>query len=330
MITKLEKRLLGTTKNVIFPTCWEELDPVQFVSVICLLLEFKAGRFGIRELQLRLYSELSNISSRKILRKDYEWFEKEIFRNLDKMNFCFKYVYEDPRFKNLDPKMQARLKKINPEQIKGDAEAQIATRFKRSVEIDASFSKQLIPAIYVGLKKISGYTFRKEGDVVETSITASQYSDALTLSSMMGESPDSNIIDLLISTLYCPLQYSSQAAIDNKDKFSKINPAIKYAVLFNFESILSWFANETKYSILFRKSKKNGKIKIGFNSLIYSLSEKGYGTIKDVSDMNLIDMFEIMYNDLVSRIVQMRDSKMEKSEIAKKLGLNIEQINQFV
>lgn len=112
MITKIEKRLLGASNNVKFPTSWEELNPVQFVAAICILLEYKSGKFDIRELQLRLYTELSNINSRKILRRDYEWFEKEIFRNLDKMSFCFKYVYDDPRFKNLDPKMQARLKKI--------------------------------------------------------------------------------------------------------------------------------------------------------------------------------------------------------------------------
>lgn len=330
MITKIERRLLGASNNASFPTAWEELNPVQFVTAICILLEFKAEKFGIRELQLRLFTELSNINSRRILRKDYEWFEKEIFKNLDKMNFCLKFVYDDHRFKNLDPKMQARLKKINPETIKGEPEAAIASKFKRSIEIDAVICRQLIPNLFVGLKRIPGYRFEKHGDIVETSITAEQYIDALTIISLTAQEKTEEYIDLLISTLYCPGKYSSAEAKANMGLFRKLNPAIKYAILFNFESILSWFTNETKYGILFRKGKKSDKASLGFNSVIYSMIEKGYGNIKEVSELNLIDFMELMYKNLVDSITQLHESKVEKSEIAKKLSLTIDQVNLFV
>lgn len=332
MITKLEKRLLGASNNVKFPNSWEELDPVQFVTVICILLEYKAKKFDVRELQLRLYTELSNINSRRILRHDYEWFEKEIFRNLDKMNFCFKFVYDDPRFKNLDPKMQERLRKTNPEKIVDEPEAVIASKFQRTVEIDASICKQLIPNIFVGLKKFPGYLFDRSGDIVNTSITAEQFIDTLTILSLIASQGPDEYIDLLLATLYCPGSYSSQKAKELSPRFKKLNPAIKFAVVFNFESILSWLTSETKYVILFNKNKpkKQDKQSLGFNSIVYTMTEKGYGNIREISSLNLIEFFELMYKNLVDSILQLNDSKMNKQEIAKKLKLTVEQINQFV
>lgn len=332
MITKLEKRLLGASNNVIFPTSWEELDPVQFITVICILLEFKAKKFDVRELQLRLYTELSNINTRQILRRDYNWFEKEIFANLDRMNFCFKYVYDDPRFKNLDLKMQKLLKKNNPEKITDEPEAVIASKFKRTVEIDAAISKQLIPNIFVGFKKYSGYRFENKGDIVDTSITAEQFVDTLTIMSLMADHGADNYIDLFVSTLYCPGEYSSAQAKANIDKFKKLNPVIKYGIVFNFESILSWLTGETKYNILFSRKKKNDKSKqnLGFNSIIYSMTEKGYGNIKEVSKLNLIEFLELMYKNLMDSINQLAESKMSKEEISKKLKLSIEHLNQIL
>jgi hypothetical protein len=333
MITKLEKRLLGASNNVKFPTSWEELDPVQFVTVICILLEFKTKKFDVRELQLRLFTELSNINSRKILRRDYEWFEKEIFKNLDKMSFCFKYIYDDPRFKNLDIKMQERLKKTKPEKITGEPEAVIASKFNRTVEIDAAISKQLLQNIHVGFKKYPGYRFENKGDIVDTSITAEQFVDALTIMSLMAEHGADNYIDLFISTLYCPGEYSSSIAKSNAEKFQKLNPVIKYAIVFNFESILSWLTGETKYNILFsRKKKSSSKAKqnLGFNAIIYSMTEKGYGNIKEVYRLNLIEFLELMYKNLIDSINQLADSKMSKEDISKKLNLSIEYLNQIL
>lgn len=333
MITKLEKRLLGASNNVKFPTSWEELDPVQFITVICILLEFKSKKFDVRELQLRLYTELSNINSRQILRRDYEWFEKEIFRNLDKMNFCFKYVYDDARYKNLDLKMQERLKKINPEKITDEPEAVIASKFNRTVEIDAAISKQLIPNIFIGLKKYAGYSFENKGDIVDTSMTAEQFVDALTIMSLMAEHGADGYIDLFISTLYSCVEYSPSLARTNAVKFKKLNPVIKYSIVFNFESILSWLTGETKYNILFsRRSKKNIKTKqnMGFNAIIYSMTEKGYGSIKEVSKLNLIEFLEIMYKNLIDSINHLADSKMSKEDISKKLNISIEHLNQVL
>ncbi len=331
MISKLEKRLLGASNNVKFPTSWEDLNPVQFITVICILLDFKANKFDARELQLRLYTELSNINSRQILRRDYEWFEKEIFRNMDKMAFCYKYVYDDPRFKNLELKMQERITKVNPEKIEGEPEAAIASQFKRTIEIDATICKQLIPQIFVGFKKIPGYHFEAKGDIVDTSMTAEQFVDALTIMSLMAEHGADNYIDLFISTLYCD-EYSSSKSKVNVVRFRKLNPVIKYAVVFNFESILSWLTGETKYKLLFNRKKKNAKSKqtLGFNSIIYSMTEKGYGNIREIAKLNLIEFLELMYKNLVDAVSQLADSKMSREDISKKLNISLELINQIL
>jgi len=329
MITKFEKKYLSSSDNVVFPSSWEDLDPLQFISTLCLLMEFKEKRYDVREFQLRLFIELSNIRSRSILKKDYQWFEKEIFRNLDKMNFCFRFVYDDPKFKNLDVKMQNKLKKINPENIPGEPEAVVARTFKRSVEIDASISRQMIPQVFLGLKKYEGYKFELIGDIVKTTITAEQYINALTFISLLAKDKSSEYIDLLVASLYCK-NYSETTVLDNAGKFKMLNPIIKYAILFNFESILQWISNETKYSVLFRQGKKSEKISLGLNAVIFSMTEKGYGNPKEISAMNLIDFLELMYKNLVDSITQLSEAKMDKLEIAKKLNLTLEQINQFI
>jgi hypothetical protein len=60
------------------------------------------------------------------------------------------------------------------------------------------------------------------------------------------------------------------------------------------------------------------------------MTEKGYGNIKEISNLNLIEFFELMYKNLVDSINQLADAKMNKADIAKKLNLTVEQVNQFV
>ena len=60
------------------------------------------------------------------------------------------------------------------------------------------------------------------------------------------------------------------------------------------------------------------------------MTEKGYGNIKEVSKLNLIEFLELMYKNLMDSINQLAESKMSKEEISKKLNLSIEHLNQIL
>ena len=319
-----------SSRNI--PSRWEELSPIQFIDVLELLLRFRKEEFSERELQVRLAVALTKNPIIKIHYRNTKWIDDRIFQHLDKMNFCFKYIYDDSRFKQLDRALQEKLSKIPPEQMTEDPEISVARSFKRSVEIDAYITKQLLPSIYVkrGFRKMPGYRFERKGNIIDTSLTAEQYVDAMTALQQLVSSKDPIYANIIMAILYCPGEYSSTKANKITNLFINVPEIVKSAVLFNFEGILGWLCTNTKYSLMFNRSSSKEKQPLGINAVIFSFVEKGYGNLNEVGSMNLMTFFELMYKNIVDAARQLREADMDRVKIAERLNLTIEQLNTIL
>lgn len=313
-----------------FPTKWEDLSPDQFIKVIYLISQFDDPdlNMSIRELQLRLYLELARINNRKLLKKDYSFFQEVIFKNMEKMSFVYKIIYRDDRFKNLSSKMQKVLMKVMPEGI-DNPEAIFASRFERSIDLDLCFGKQLIPTLYNKYRKLPGYQFEIVSGVIRTSLTCEQYIDAISAMTSYAQGT-SDALDLLVAILYTK-EYSTSAAIDNLPKVKRYHDLVKLAVLMNFQAIINWISVTDKYKILFSAVEKStSKNVLGMNDVVYNIVEKGYGNIKSVENTNLITFFDLMLKSVVDAAKAMKDAKMKRHEIAEKLNITLENLNTIL
>lgn len=319
--------LLGKPNK--FPNKWEELTPVQFIQVVFLIMQYKIGEMSIKELQLRLYLELAGINNRKILKKSYEWMQENIFKHLGKMSFIFMHIYKDERFELLSESMKKKLEKVMPEEI-NDPEAVIARTFEKVTDIDLCFAKQLIPNIYIGLKSYAGYNFHIKSGVLNTSMTAEQYIDAVNTLSEYSQTKNVDSLNLLCSILYCT-PYSSSSAIVQVGKFAKLDDLAKGAIILNFEAIITWLTTKTKYKVLFSPAgKKSEKNILGMGTILYSLVEKGYGKLDEIGNINLIAFFDLMLKNLQDAAQEMKSSKMKDTEIADALNITLDTLNLLI
>lgn len=314
-----------------FPTKWEELSPVQFIQIVYLLDQFKQKQMSLKELQLRAYLELTGTNDRRLMKASYEFLEKNIFKNLGKMSFIYKILYKDDRYELLSPEMKKKLEKIIPEEVDA-AEATLARKFPRSIDIDLCFAKQLIPCIYLGMRRKEGYTFSLTDGVLNTSITAGQYIDAVNALQQFAETKKEEYLNLLIAILYTT-PYIPEAALSNMQKLKAVPQLVKIAVMLNWQAILTWLTTKTKYKVLFAPAEERKDEKrniLGMSSILYSLVEQGYGDLKSIVDIELLQLFDLMLKNLVQTAREMRDSKMKLPEIAEKLNLKIETLNELL
>lgn len=318
-------------KKVKFPSSWEDLSPIQFIGIIDLVNQFTEKNMSLTEFQLRAYLLLTGTNDRRLLKQDYAFLEKNIFCNLKKMSFLYKIIYKDDRYRLLSEEMKRKLEKVMPEEI-NEPESRIACRFKRSITIDLCFSKQLIPFIYMGTRKIQGYNFYLSDGLLKTSITAAQYIDAVAALQQYVDKQDDTYLTLLVAILYTN-PYSVDTVAEKVAKFRRLPDIVKMGVLFNFQAILTWLTTKTKYKILFSSTSSSDnkkKTSPGMNSILYTLVEQGYGDLNKVDSIGLLQFFDLMLKNLIQAAKDMQASKMKTEDIAENLHLSVEDLNTII
>jgi len=306
---------------------WEELTPDEFTSVVGMLMLHERGKMSLLELRTRLFCTIAKIK-RYVPAKYMARFSDNIYRAALHMNFCYKFLYMDERFKNLSPEMQQRLEKTPPEDI-DEPEAVVARKFKRAVTLDACFGKQLLPSIRLSRKQhLKGYTFEVVGALADTNLSAEQYVVADAVHRSYRNDGDERYLNMLVAILYCPQPFSSARMQELTPVVAKLSPVIKRAVLVNFEAITQFMATKTKYSVMFSSAKTNDKKEqsTGLSSVLYSLAEKGYGSLNEVSGYSVITLFDLMLKSIEDTVCRLANSGMDKAKIAAEMSLPIEVI----
>lgn len=310
--------MLKLNDKYTIPECWEELSPEQFVKIIDLIEKFITGKLILSEVQLHIVYALLGV-------RPYDpgntLLCENLFRIAEKTTFPFKYVYSDERFLKLSEKAQNYLKKHLPSPDSEDPEIRIAAAFKIQIDIDLYMCRQLLPVLPG--TNFQGYSFCVKNGFIETSLTAEQYLDANTvLGEFKGSNPE--VLDSLISILY-------PSAGSNPQILSKLPKSVKMAVYYNYISILEWLSSLSKYAPIFSKNKSRAnKLSVGNSGMLYHLSEKGYGSLNEVSGYNLCSFLDILLKQTIDSVMQLHSLKKKREEIAKELNLTIDQINSII
>lgn len=303
------------------PNQWEELSPTQFHKVGRALHLLEVGEVDFMEFKLLVIYALMEEEPK--LSPENEIYCENLFRISEHITFPYKFVYPDAKFGNFPDDVQQWLGKHLPFDSSNPYH-RIAAKMDRYVFPDIHFAKQLLPVLPD--TKLQGYTFSVAGQIVNTTLTAGQYIDANTMLQQYQNSKEPSFLAALVKILYSPHPYTSDKAENLSLK--KIAEGAQYAVMYNYMGIVSWISSLPKYDILFNApERKKSKNPLGPNAPLYTLSGKGFGTLKEVSNMPLFSYLDLLLKQTVDAVLQMQSVGKKKSEIAKELNISITQIN---
>lgn len=311
------------------PNAWEEFSPEEFTTVAASISLFTEGAFTVNQTKIHLFCTLTGFRFNRLKPSLRQRFTDNLLTILEDFNFFYEIVYPEKKFNNISDPVRELLRKKEPEKVQAP-EARFAEKLKWQYAPDLAIRRQLLPVLQISRRQaLQGYTFDCTG-IPQTSITAEQFIDANQAYESFEETRDPAYLDLLIAILYCH-PYSSDDARQLTDKILTVPMPLKNAILLNYIGILNYLFYHTEYSILFKTSgKTKKKSKLGMTAILFSMSEKGYGSLKDVAGFNLFTFFDLIYKGISDSIQECQALEMKRDEIAEKLDLPADVINQFL
>lgn len=308
---------------------WEELSQDQFIYLADLLWRYQQGEIDAGEVRIQFFLYVSGLKPRRIRRAEREQLYCEnVFRICQHMDFFFKWKYKNQKaFEAFPPELQERLLHTDPEDMEESANIRAARKLKRHLEIDACFAKNLIPDLK-GNVRVQAYRFILTDQFLDTSLTAAQYVDAVTVFDNWSKKPTAESLNLLVAILYLAGKYTSEQAYKNVEIIARYPEKVKRAILLNFMALHLFLSQQTQYAILFTGTgtDSKGKINLGFHESLYSLEKVGYS---NVEDMDLVKFLQVMVKELKDAVQTMHANEMKIEEIAKKVKLPIRDVRKL-
>lgn len=313
-----------------FVNCWDELSQDQFVYLADLLRKYHSGILDAGEVRVLFFLKVAGLKPRRIRKAEREQlFTENVYRAASMINFFFKYEYKNTKsFRSFPKELQEQLLHTDPENLPDDVNVRAARKMKRFLEVEAVFGRNLVTEL-PGIHSMKAYRFKIENEFVDTSLTAAQYVDAYAVFESWSRENEVKKLDLLCAILYQEKNYSGEVAHQRVELARTIPPEIKTAIVLNYMAIHLFFAQRTKYAILFTgtETDKTGKISLGFHNSIYSLIKAGYGEVEKVG---LIKFLDLMLKELQDGVQALHDSEMKIEDIASKTKLTISQIKSLL
>lgn len=330
----MEKRINIEVKGKPYsiPNAWEELTPEQFIFLAGLLRQYAAGVLSVSDVRLQFVVFVLDLDMRYIPKKHVDTIAQNLYLLLSKITFIFNLKYPDDVWKNLTPELRKSALKTEPSDLPDSPEVRLLRRVDYIYVVDACFATQLLPSIEVGKNTLKGYAVNTSCGQLSCSLTARQYVDASEC--LYGIDKNTELMPLLVATLYQPAEYSSAWAHDNADAFKKVDQSVLEAVALNFQAFVLLLFTKTHFSILWQKGNKkdtqSGKLSVGIKEGVYALSEDGYGDINTVGNMPLIEYLDILRKKKIDAVRTMHSAEIKVTEISEKTGLDIETINKII
>lgn len=310
-----------------FPEKWHELKPNQYHMLCEQLFDYTNGNLSIDELRAKFFCAVIGMEFKPSDDKnDLLW--ENIYRLSNEFRFFLKINYKG----NLSPvpiELREQLKKRTPDEI-NSAEPIIrwVKKLKYTYAIDAVFAKNLLPSIQLKDKKLYGYRFNLSAKFLKTTLTAQQFVYASMALDAYFKSNDENDLNMLIAILY---------GKDNPDLFAELNPVTKFAVLLNFQAVMAFLMNKTKYSIIWHRGsnsnnteKKKNRYAVGAADSLYSLAKLGYGSIEELTEINLVRYLDLLLKNINDSVMMLHDHEVSVADIAERTGLSIPLITEII
>lgn len=308
-----------------FPEYWHELKPQQYLLLCQQLFDYINEKISIDEARARWFCSMIGIEFKpKDDKNDLLW--ENIYRISREFTFFTKIEYSKS-ISGIDKDLRKKLYKYPPEEINSDEPMlRWAKKLKYQYILDATFAKNLLPSIQVGEKRVYGYRCKLIGNLLDTGLTAQQFIDAGTALDEYSKSKDESHLDLLISILYK----------SELQQLKKLDPVTKFAVLLNYQAFVSFLIKKTKYSIIWhrepgKKSNKNkNRYEVGAGESLYSMAKLGYGTIEELSEINLMRYLDLLLKNINDSVNTLDQYKVSIVEIAERTGLSVLLVNEIL
>lgn len=313
-----------------FPDSWEELNREQYLMLIDAILDFQAGKTNALGCRATWFCEIAGIDTKHRDNKNNQFWEN-IYRASELFTFFFdiEYIDTEGKVKTLDKlprEISDKLRKHPPSELPDEPEYQWAAKLQYRYIIDAIFPKNLLPEININGHFYHGYRFYRSGSFLETSLTARQFIDAVTAYNAYLEKAVPEHIDKLIQVLY----FNNQPQVVAK-AIQHASDRVKYGVLLNFQAILAFLMNKTRYSIIWnRKGDENdgiSKLTMGISDTVYSLEKEGY---EDIENAGLFKYLDLLLKNIIDSVRMLNEAEVDIGEISEKTGLSINQIKKII
>ena len=272
------------------PNRWHELDEDQFVRVCGVIGDFESGEVTFEQFKVLLVAAILDLRVPR-LKMTNTLFEN-LFRISEQLTFPYTVHEREGR---------------------------------SEVEFNICINRQMQPTV----KHNTGYVFTVGSGIIETSIIAEQYVDAISVMKLYASSRDLHALDMLVKILYCPLPYCKE----NMQKVSAADFSYsrKLAVYYNFRGLLEWIRKIDKYDLIFNSAQsKPSQSPIGMEGSLYSLSKAGYGVYKDICGMDLFTYLDLLLSQTIESIQTLKGCGLKPIEIAEKLNLTVGQIAHII
>jgi hypothetical protein len=159
--------------------------------------------------------------------------------------------------------------------------------------------------------------------VVETNITARQFTDCVDLINGMNSTEDERVRRVCLQKVMAVLYGYDMEEVE------KIPVEIPFGVMFWFTGIVKFFREHPVYSVLYDSAKKEddySKINLGMGEVLMYLEKEGY---RDPEDKNLIDFFNLQVKALKDSVNNALSQGAKIEDLVKKTGLSMNTINRL-
>ena len=280
------------------PARWSEVkDRAQFIRICGALFDFETGLSDFEEFRLKLTLAVLGLDGKRMKESDI------LFENLFRISELLTFPYE----------------------VTENADG------SRTANVRIRMTENLLPEI----GGVKGYQYHTTpAGVVDTDLTAGQYTDALELLHLYGarmrQSRNADtaleILFRLVQTLY-PLpkpDYSKELTTFSREE--------KIAVFYNYRGIMETLRTDPDYDLLFRRgeSRQGGPSPVGSQGAVFALSKAGFGDIGQIRSLDIHTFLSAMVQQTVDSIHTLQGARMKPGQIADKLNLTLDQILPFV
>ncbi|MCL1942547.1 MAG: hypothetical protein FWF54_03235 [Candidatus Azobacteroides sp.] len=327
------------------PDCWDDLKYRQKLFVFSLLMKLYAREISPEVVRLKMLIYFTGYrpstffwSKTGIQIRFYFLLIRTIITNIP---FLLKYGWKEyTSFLSLwkdayKPESQDRKQReiINFNLLKLSEQLDFAFHVEDMQIIpNHKFKKNPIPFIRICNRKYQGKKFDLD-ITAKTNISAREFADAYDLFAAIGKMPSDEekeeCINQLCAILYPKLENHKENLVSGHIKnMEKVNPILKFGIVFWFNGIIDFYTTHPIYSILFKKNQEpdSSKIRLGMNEVVLFLQKEGYG---NPDDMNLNDYFDSQIKSLKDSVNMALAKGAKIEEIARETGIGISIINQL-
>jgi len=316
-----------------FPNRWEDLTPDQYMTLLPLLQQYSLEKLSVSDVKALWLVDIAGITGMKIHRKKKDLFSENIYRMSREFTFIFDIEYPDGSLDNISPELRRKLKTTPPEDLEQTPEVRYISRLDYQYKIAACWCKNLLPDITIGKLNLKGYQLNLRGNMLHTSLVASQFNLATELLQQYESNQDNLYLRMLVAALYAPEKESFNADVvaDRAEELVDIDNTLLDAVLLNFQALLTFIKLKTKWGLLWRrKPSEKGGLSVGADDTLHNLTERNFGDFEKIERLPLTKFFDIMLKDLYDSVKKMKEYDMDIAEISSKSGLSINQVKRIL